>query len=242
MVNPNKQNIDVRPIVIGAYTLADKKTILQDAGGVIPRGAVLGIITMQTTAASVTVSAITGTGNGTLTKDATTPVLAGAKPGAYTVKCISAGAAAHHAGFEVRDPFGRLVGTFFFTTTGQSYTFSNEIKFAMVEGSTDFAIGDFFTFTIAAGSGKLKRSDPTAVDGSQYPTHIVTDEVDATAADQSNVQCVKRADVREDGLVFTGSETLATAVPLTGKTFRELLEARNIYAIPGSTGSRYNNG
>jgi hypothetical protein len=45
MPNPEKVSNDIRPIVIGAYPLAEKRTIAQDASGVIPKGAVLGVIT-----------------------------------------------------------------------------------------------------------------------------------------------------------------------------------------------------
>jgi len=243
MTNPVISRQDNQPLILDHPLSERGLTVAQDASAAIPVGSVMGIISMQTTTASVTVSAISGTGDGTCVKDASTPVLAGAKVGVYRIKCISAGAAAHHSTWEVRDPDGVLVGTFSITATGGSYTFANQIKFALTDGSTDFGIGAYFDFTIAAASGsKLKRCDSTAVDGSQYPVYVATQEIDATAGDVSNCNFVKSAYVRSAGLVFTGSETVATVVPgVRGGTFKSLLEAKGFELITGSTAGQYDN-
>ena len=84
------------------------------------------------------------TGNGTLTLDATTPVLAGAKVGVYTVRLITA---ATNAGtFRVEDPDGNVLGD-----VAVGGTFSDDIKFATADGSTDFAVGDGFDITVSGG-------------------------------------------------------------------------------------------
>lgn len=89
------------------------------------------------------------TGNGTVVKDATTPLLTGYQDGIYTITCTVAGTNA--ATFQVSDPFGRVLGTVAFSGSGASATFANQIKFAVTDGSTDFIVGDGFTFTVNAG-------------------------------------------------------------------------------------------
>jgi len=241
MANPEIIEQDNRPLILDRPLSEKNLTVLQDAGGVIPVGAVMGVITMQTTAASVVVSAISGTGNGTCVKDATTPVLAGAIPGAYRIECVGDGAD-HNSLWIVKDPNGVQIGSFEINTIGGSFTFENQIKFVLTEGSTDFASGDFFTFTVAAGSGKLKRSVSTAVDGSQYPKYVNTVEIDATAGDVTSRNFVKSAYVRAAGLVFTGAETSATVVAgPQGGTFAELLRKTGFELITGDTLGQFNN-
>ena len=225
MSNPVKTNIDVRPIVIGAYPLDAKKTIAQDAGGVIPANAVLGEITLGDVAALADGG---NTGNGT---SSAVTKLAGAKLGVYTVIFTAATV------FYVLDPDGfRLADG----ATGSAY--ANDLAFTITAGGTAFVAGDRFTLTVAAGSGKLKRSVAASVDGSQYPKYFPTRELNAVAGDLTSVQVLRRAEVRSDGLVFTGSETLATVVPGTGgKTFRDLLIATDIIPIDGQTIGRFDN-
>lgn len=237
MSNPVISNIDNRPKVLGPHTRKTEKTILQDASAVIPEMAVLGEIKVQITPASVTVSAISGTGNGTCVKDATAPVKQGAIPGAYKILCVGK-PAAHQSHWEVLDPNGKLVAGFSIDATGGSYTFDNQIKFALTDGSTDFEVGAFFTFTIAAGSGKLKRSDSASIDGSEIPKYILVNSVDATGADVVR-EVVYDTAVSESSLAFTGSETLDTVV--LGKKFREWLELNGIKLLSGSNLSGYDN-
>lgn len=83
------------------------------------------------------------TGGGTLTMDATTPVLAGAKPGVYTVRCVAL--KTDGGQFIVVDPDGISLGQ---AIVG--VTFSNKLKFALADTGTDFAIGDGFDITVTA--------------------------------------------------------------------------------------------
>lgn len=145
--------------------------------------------------------AYTGTGNGVLTMDATNPLLANVKPGAYSVKCT---AAATNAGtFTVTDPDGVSLGTH--TVAGAA--FANQIKFAIADGSTDFIVDDEFTITVA---GKYLLAAATATDGSAVAAGILLDDVDATSADKKAVALVKGpAIVRADGLVWASSVNTA---------------------------------
>ena len=237
MANPVITNINNRANVLGPYTKKIEKTILQDASGVIPSGAVMGIISLG----AITAAAKSGgnTGNGTCTalslKD-------GAKAGVYTVRINKVGTHAFY--FTVADPNGKNIG--FGTTdgtTGAAIVFTSEIQFTLTDGATDFAAGDGFDITVAAGSGKLKRSVSTAVDGSQYPKYILVNETDATAGDVIR-EVVYATNVREDFLVFTSTETLATSVD--GNNFRYHLaqvggDFGGIMCISGTSLTGYDN-
>jgi hypothetical protein len=146
----------------------------------VPRGAVLGQITMG----AVTVAAKAGgnTGNGVFTLDVTTPLLANANKGGagvYTVRCITAGT--NSATFRVADPQGVLLGDFSYNGSGASGAFADRIKFTITDGSTDFIVGDGFDVTVAAGSGQYVLSLAAAVDGSQVPMCILVEATDATS-------------------------------------------------------------
>lgn len=85
------------------------------------------------------------TGGGTLTLDATTPVLAGAKVGVYTVRCIAA--ATDSGTFRVTDPDGFVIGD-----VAVGATFANDIKFAIADGAPDFVVGDGFDITVSGNT------------------------------------------------------------------------------------------
>ena len=104
-------------------------------------GAVLG----RVYASSVT-QEFTGTGNGVLTPDASTPILAGVKEGTYRIVCVEPGA--NVGQFVVYDPLGVPLGLH--TVAGSA--FATEIKFAIADGSTDFVAGDVFLYHVKAGT------------------------------------------------------------------------------------------
>lgn len=87
------------------------------------------------------------TGNGTLTLDAVTPVLAGAKEGVYTVRLTAA--AANGGTWTVEDPDGNVIGE---VNVGQ--TFSDDVKFTTADGGVDFIVGDGFDITVSAQEGR----------------------------------------------------------------------------------------
>ncbi|NMB82971.1 MAG: hypothetical protein GYA14_14255, partial [Ignavibacteria bacterium] len=168
----NTQTQSTTQLFAGDFPRVTKAiTIL--TGFVLAVGTLLGKILLG----AATAAAKTGgnTGNGTLTLDSTTPILAGAKAGVYKVRVIRAAIAAigetspaMKAIAELKDPDGKVLEVFDVPTT-PGVTISNQVKFIMVEGSSAFALGDGFDITIAAGSGKYKAYDADNLDGSQYP-------------------------------------------------------------------------
>ena len=185
------------PIVTDSVTIA--------AGQNLTRGTVLGKITKgaATVAAAGAGEAGANTGDGTLAMDATTPILAGAKAGVYVVKCTVA--ATNSGTFRVFDPDGFVLGD---VVVGA--TFANDIKFAIADGSgADFAAGDAFAVTIAAGSGSCKAVNSVNIDGSDVPVAILAS--DANATDAAVVAPVYlTGEVNAAALVFGGSDTYAT--------------------------------
>lgn len=175
--------------------VAGKETLL--AGQNRKRGDVLGMVTVGAATA-----AFTGTGNGTLTLDATTPLLAGVQAGAYKAVCITAGTDA--ATFRVSDPKGNVLGD-----VALGATFANQLKFVIADGSTDFTVGATFTITVAAGSGKLKLINSANVDGSSKIYAILAEDCDATSADKACV-VYYTGEFNQAALTFGGSDTYAT--------------------------------
>ena len=92
---------------------------------------------------------------GALTLNATTPVLAGAKVGVYTVRCITA--ASNGGTFRVSDPDGYVLGD-----VAVAATFANDIKFAIADSTQDFIVGEGFDITVS--------STATAIAGAKFKT------------------------------------------------------------------------
>jgi hypothetical protein len=164
-----------------------QQVVILSGTGNLTTGAVLGKITVG--AASSAAKAGGNTGGGSLTLDVGTPVLKGAKAGAYQVRCI--GLAANGGMFSVTDPDGVLIGTY---TIGGA-AFAKHVKFAMADVGTDFAVGDGFDITVAAGSGKVALYDPTAVNGCATPFGILLDARDASSADAPAVVVTGEAEI-----------------------------------------------
>jgi len=160
-------------------------------------GAVLGAVLT----AGATETHAGNTGNGAMTLDATTPVLAGSKPGVYTVKFVIA--ATNGGVYNVIDPDGVSLGM---GVVGG--TFANRIKFVIADGATDFVVGDTFLVTVAAGSGKLKALAPTANDGTQIAVGVLGADTDASSADKIITYLARGPAVVSDaGLVWPGGIT-----------------------------------
>jgi hypothetical protein len=136
--------------------------------GALKRGTVLGKITKG----AISIVAKTGnTGNG-LPGAITIGQMA--QPGEYTLKCITA---ASNAGtFAVYDPQGRRMADL---TANVDYD-NGHFKVRIADGSADFAVGDTFTVTVAAGSGKYRAYDDDNTDGTDIARVILGRDIDAT--------------------------------------------------------------
>lgn len=176
----SSQSYDPDRLIAGPSDELISRNITLLLGQNLTRGAVIGKITLGALA-----SAIKGggnTGNGTCVVDAVAPLQAGAQLGVYQARVTAAGA--NTATFRVTDPKGNVLGDATFNGAGASFTWTNQIKFAITDGAVDFIVGDGFDLTVAAGSGKYVLSLAAALDGSAVPDAILVDDTDATAADK----------------------------------------------------------
>lgn len=171
-------------------------TLVSGAGNLVT-GTVLGQVTKG--AASSAAKAGGNTGGGSLTLDVTTPILAGAVPGVYSVRCV--GVVANAGLFEVKDPRGTSLGNY--AIGGPA--FANQIKFAMADSGTDFALGDGFDITVAAGSGKWKKHINGAVDGTEIAAAILLNGADATSADVKTAAIFGKAVINPLALTWDAS-------------------------------------
>lgn len=208
-----------------AYEEADYKysrdSVTLISGQNLAIGTVVGLITL----AGATETHAGNTGNGAMTLDGTTPVLANAIAGVYTVKCIAA--AANSGTFHVLDPEGRMLGQYIVAGAA----FANQIKFTIADGAADFVVGDTFLVTVAAGSGKATALNFSALDGSQYAAGILIEAVDASAADKKTTIITRYAILKSSTLVWPAGATTAqknTAIAQLGGSAPGKSQARGV--------------
>lgn len=220
-------------VIPGVVQVTDDKTLKISAGALV-RGQVMGKITKGAVAAAAAAGggeAGANTGNGTCTIDATTPKLAGAKPGTYHVEIIRAAVAqvgttpavpAQKALGALYDPDGNLIDTFEIDASGgTAKTVANQIKFAIISGNTAFAVGDGFDIVIAAGSGQVAAYDSTAVDGTEEPDSILLEDKADDDATQAAL-CALSGEFSEGALVFAHSGDAVAAI-------KDKLRAKGIF-------------
>ncbi len=192
----------------------DSITVLQ--GQNLQAGHVLGQVTVGAVSAAATAG---NTGNGAIGS-----VSAGstAKPGAYVVSCVE-----HATGggvFLVENPDGVTIGK---AVVGTAY--AGPVNFTIAAGATDFAAGDRFTVTVAAGSGKYKEYNPANTDGSEVAVAVLVENTDATLADKPAVAITRQAEINAAEIVwFTGATSDQKAAGLAQ------LQAKNIIARPAN--------
>jgi hypothetical protein len=195
-------------LLAGGFPTVSKQAKLKSGANYV-RGTVL----EETVFGTATSAAKTGgnTGNGTLTVDATTPVLYGGLPGVYTVRCITA---ASNAGtLRVTAPTGEVLGD-----VAVGGTFANRIKFATSDGSTDFSVGDGFDITVVAAADSAQKYQKVTAD--DRAVYILLEDVDATSEDKL-AMVGGTGEYNKTALTIGSTATLAGV----GKT----LEKLNIY-------------
>lgn len=170
-------------------------TVLAGSGSarVLTAGMVLGLITKG----AATGAAVAGnTGNGTITASPT--VGAAAKVGTYVLTCIEPNT--NLGKFQVEDPDGVVIGV---ATVGTAFT--THLTFTIADGATDFASGDSFTITVAAGSGKVKQIDFSATDGADKAYGVLLRDVTAAdGVDAVGVAVVRHAILESSNIVWPG--------------------------------------
>lgn len=185
---------------------ADEITLISGAGS-LTRGTLLGKITVGAASGAKQ----SGTGNGTVGAVTTGTKT---KVGTYVLTCI---AAATDAGtFQVVDPDGIRLPDL---TVGVAYA-GDHINLTVADGATDWGVGAIIHVTVAAGSGKYKKSLLAATDGSNVPTHILAEDADATSGDVVTL-AYNSGEFNSDAMTFGTGHTAANT--------RDALRDRNIY-------------
>lgn len=197
--------------------LSEKGSLLEDETAV--RGSVLGKVTIDAAASAAKSGG--NTGNGTFVLDATTPILAGARSGIYTLRVIDV-PTTHGSIWELVGPDGVSLGNPVVAGSGGTKTVANQIKGVLTDGGTDWIVGDGFDITITAGAGVYRVATSAAVDGSAVPCGIAAHAADAVGGDV-------------DVLVYTRGDFNAAALDFgTGHdadSVREALRAVGIYLV-----------
>lgn len=160
------------PVRTAPVTVADGQTCA--------RGAAMGKILYGAVTAAADGS---NTGDGTVTALAT--VVSEVLPivGDYVFKCIEA--VTNGGVFKLINPYGAVINGYIPLTAGAGATTVVEtggLTFTVTDGTTDFAVDDFFTITVAAGSGSVSKLDKTAVDGTAQIYGILYEAVITSGA------------------------------------------------------------
>lgn len=158
-------------LVAGGEITSDEVTIL--SGNIVVEGELLGKVTI--------VVPDTGTAGGGNAGNGTVTAVAGkakTKLGVYTLTCLDS-----VTRFQVVDPNGLRLAD---ALVAEAYV-NEQIGFIINGGTENYQTHDIFTITVTAGSGKYKRSLAAAVDGSNHPVVIASEDLDATAGDKVGV-------------------------------------------------------
>jgi hypothetical protein len=192
-------------VILGGKDLVFEPATIKSGANVRPFSVLGQILVGAATAAAKSGG---NTGTGTFTIDATTPTLAGAKVGVYTLRCIQVITTNSYL-FRLLDPDGISVGVYNLTGSGGSITIADQIKGALADGGTDFVVGDGFDITVPVGSLKYTLSLAAALDGSQIPAAINLEYMPASGAD---VTCpvVVEGYFNEEALVYGTGHTADT--------------------------------
>lgn len=152
---------------------------------------------------------VVGTGDGTISGLSLGP---DAKTGQYRVECIEA--ITNGGAFKVVSPDGDEVAVGYIVAgAGGTLVLANQrqLNLTITDGSTDFAVGDFFEVFVynELSGGKVVEWDPTTYDGRQKVAGVLYQDVDASSADTDGVIVARDAEVRKSDLQWASAITAA---------------------------------
>lgn len=157
------------------------------------------IFTIAVTDGCPATTAVTGTGNGTLTLTERRRLL---RKGTYRLLCITA--VTHGGVFTLTDPDGVIVDDDITITPGAGGTAvfdTDHIAGTITDGSTDFIVGDYFDIAVTIGANQCLLLDKAATDGSSKPFAILAEALDASSAIKYGV-AYQEGDFNERALVL----------------------------------------
>jgi hypothetical protein len=198
MSDPVSTSVDLGSVALQEEAFADDLLTFGGAA-TYPAGTILG---RRRVAAAITPSAVTGTGNGTVTAASVQTGDYVPKSGNYTLKCVVA--ATNGGTFVLLDPDGEQVAGSLVLTAGSGGANAFKaggIAFTINDGSTDFAVGDTFTLPVTAG-GKLEAYSKTGTGGTQIPVAVLTYDVVAAGAGDIKVRALIKGILKKKRLII----------------------------------------
>jgi hypothetical protein len=205
-------NVDLGSVILAAAGFRDE--LLTFAGeDTFVEGTLLARQSVNT---AITPSAVTGTGNGTVTAAS---VVAGTDvpiPGNWVLRCVAA--ATNGGTFRLEDPNGKICAAGLVLTGGSGGANIFEAAgmiFTINDGGTDFAVGDTFTLPVVA-NGKLVPFNPAGAGGAQRPIGVLTYNVYRASAGDTKVRAMVSGTVNKRRLIIDadGNGTNITAAIL----------------------------
>lgn len=152
---------------------------------------------------AVAASAVTGTGDGTVTAGS---VVAGEIVpivGDYVLNCIEA--VVNGGVWELVDPNGALVATNLIQTVGAGAATVFEaggLTFIITDGAADFVVADTATLTVVA-NGKMVPYAIAGLGGAQIPTAVLTYDVTADGAGDVAIRAMISGGVVKERLIIS---------------------------------------
>lgn len=198
MANMTATNIDTGTVELANGEFRDELVAFSGADVLAPGT----ILARRKVATAVTASAVTGTGDGTVT--AATVVHGTDVPlvGAYVLTVTEA--VTNGGVWSLKDPNGAIVATGLEMTVGAGAATVFEaggLQFTITDGSTDFAAGDTATLTVAA-DGKLVPFATDGAGGVQIPCAVLTYELTATGSGNLAARPLIAGVVNSDRLII----------------------------------------
>jgi len=131
-----------------------------------------------------------------------------------TYKVVNKLAGTHLGTFHVMAPDGSSIGSGIIAGgAGGTMVFtSDHVNFTITDGSTDFALDDYFNIIVAnqsAVTGYYYAYDPTAVDGTQDPCAVLVEAAAAASTAASANALVRLGEVKSADLTWKANVTAA---------------------------------
>lgn len=199
MANLTITNVDVGNVIQKNAQFRDELLIFGGAGTVLEGT----ILARQEVNNAPVASAVTGTGNGTVTSPAAVapgPIVP--LVGVYTLTVVET--IVEGGVMELTDPNGAIVGSNLILDPAGEASTEFEVAgllFTVNEGSTDFIAGDFFTITVVA-DGKMIPFAIAGAGGAQIPIAIITFDSVATGAGNEAIRAGVAGSYRKERLII----------------------------------------
>lgn len=204
MSNLTTTNIDNGSVFIDCGEFEDGLLTFAGAGTVLEGT----ILARKAVADAVTASAVTGTGDGTVTLATVAAGRVIPIVGDYVLTCTAA--VTNGGVFNLVDPNGAIVATGLTMTAGAGAATVFEVaglQFTVTDGATDFAVADFFTLTVATAGNKYVPFATDGAGGAQIPKAVLTYDVVAAGAGDEAIRAGIEGYVRIDKLIIDADGT-----------------------------------